>query len=148
MEPRRMEHTRILYSKYPNTGSHRHALASSCRDGNRLETRRARNEEYRRQTMNGDGGCGGGSGNELVLVAYLQYRPRFQHPSKSNPPSHDRITSVYAKHVDATSPPDSFVHRVDPGSENVQKSHEPPSGEWSRAWTRIKEYEHKDGEKD
>ncbi|TFK33482.1 hypothetical protein BDQ12DRAFT_409005 [Crucibulum laeve] len=72
--------------------------------------------------------------------------PALSTPSKSNPPSHDHTTDTYAKDVDATPPPDSSVHRVDPDSENVQKPHEPPSGEWSRAGTRTK-YESTGGKK-
>jgi len=48
----------------------------------------------------------------------------------------------YNKDVDPTPPADSSIHRVDPSSENVQKPHEAPSGEWSRAGIRTDEYRH------
>jgi hypothetical protein len=47
----------------------------------------------------------------------------------------------YNKDIDSTPPPDSTIHRVDPNSESVQKPHEAPSGEWSRAGTRTSEYQ-------
>jgi len=62
----------------------------------------------------------------------------------SKPSSSDHTSDSYAKDVDATPPSDSQVHRVDPNSESVQKPHEPPSGEWSRAGVKTKEYENVD----
>lgn len=47
----------------------------------------------------------------------------------------------YSKDVDFTPPSDTSIHRVDPTSESVQKPHEAPSGEWSRAGTRTSEYQ-------
>ncbi|KAF5369685.1 hypothetical protein D9615_010161 [Tricholomella constricta] len=47
----------------------------------------------------------------------------------------------YQKDVDPTPPSDSSIYRVDPSSECVQKPHEAPSGEWSRAGTRTSEYQ-------
>jgi len=47
----------------------------------------------------------------------------------------------YNKDIDSTPPPDSTIHRVDPTSDSVQKPHEAPSGEWSRAGTRTSEYQ-------
>ncbi|KAJ7728647.1 hypothetical protein B0H16DRAFT_1894065 [Mycena metata] len=40
-------------------------------------------------------------------------------------------TDSYGKDVDSSPAADSKIHRVDPSSENVQKPHEPPSGQWS-----------------
>jgi len=50
----------------------------------------------------------------------------------------------YFKDVDYAPPPDSTVHRVDSSSEAVQRPHDPPSGEWSRAGTLTEEYRHVD----
>jgi hypothetical protein len=47
----------------------------------------------------------------------------------------------YSKDVDVTPPTDPTTHRVDAASEAVQRPHEPPSGEFSRAGTRTKDYE-------
>ena len=47
----------------------------------------------------------------------------------------------YSKDVDVTPPPDPTTHRVDAASEAVQRPHEPPSGEYSRAGTKTKEFE-------
>ena len=47
----------------------------------------------------------------------------------------------YNKDIDSTPPSDSTIHRVDPTSDSVQKPHEAPSGEWSRAGTRTSEYQ-------
>ncbi|KAJ8086087.1 hypothetical protein PM082_004906 [Marasmius tenuissimus] len=49
-----------------------------------------------------------------------------------NQKSGQHTTDSYSKDVDSTPPDDSKIHRVDPGSENVQKPHEPPSGKWSK----------------
>ena len=46
----------------------------------------------------------------------------------------------YSKEVDHTPPSDAKVHRVDPDSDRVQKPHEAPSGEWSRAGVKTDEY--------
>ncbi|KAI0053760.1 hypothetical protein FA95DRAFT_1467133, partial [Auriscalpium vulgare] len=46
----------------------------------------------------------------------------------------------YFKDVDAEAPADSKVHRVDSSSEAVQRPHDPPSGEYSRAGVRTEEY--------
>lgn len=43
--------------------------------------------------------------------------------------------------VDPTPPSDSSVYRVDASSENVQKPHEAPSGQWSRAGIKTSEYQ-------
>lgn len=59
--------------------------------------------------------------------------------SKSKSPAHNQDS--YNKEADSNPPPDSSIHRIDPSSENVQKPHEPPSGEWSRAGTKTSEYE-------
>jgi hypothetical protein len=58
--------------------------------------------------------------------------------SNSKPP---HTPDSYNKDVDFTPPPDPSIHRVDPTSDSVQKPHEAPSGEWSRAGTRTKEYQ-------
>ncbi|KAG5635299.1 hypothetical protein H0H81_011781 [Sphagnurus paluster] len=47
---------------------------------------------------------------------------------------------TYNKDVDPTPPIDSSIYRVDPSSENVQKPHEAPSGQWSRAGVRTSDY--------
>lgn len=46
----------------------------------------------------------------------------------------------YFKDVDTNPPADSTMHRVDSGSENAQRPHEPPSGKWSKAGTQTNEY--------
>jgi hypothetical protein len=46
----------------------------------------------------------------------------------------------YSKEVDYAPPKDEKIHRVDPESELVQKPHESPSGEWSRAGVKADEY--------
>jgi hypothetical protein len=61
--------------------------------------------------------------------------------SKSKAPAHNHNQDSYNREVDPTPPPDSSIHRVDPSSDNVQKPHEPPSGEWSRAGTKTSEYQ-------
>ncbi|KAG5642496.1 hypothetical protein DXG03_002720 [Asterophora parasitica] len=50
-------------------------------------------------------------------------------------------TDSYNKDIDPTPPQDSSIHRVDSFSENVQKPHEAPSGQWSRAGTQTSKYE-------
>ncbi|KAJ7136241.1 hypothetical protein C8R46DRAFT_1138315 [Mycena filopes] len=45
--------------------------------------------------------------------------------------SMSHTTNSYEKEVDSSPAADPKIHRVDPGSENVQKPHEPPSGKWS-----------------
>ncbi|KAG6829424.1 hypothetical protein H0H92_004570, partial [Tricholoma furcatifolium] len=45
--------------------------------------------------------------------------------------------------IDPTPPSDSSVYRVDSSSDAVQKPHEAPSGEWSRAGTKTSEYQSK-----
>jgi hypothetical protein len=51
----------------------------------------------------------------------------------------------YFKDVDETAPSDPTIHRVDATSEAVQRPYEPPSGEWSQAGVRTREYEHVSG---
>ncbi|KIK36052.1 hypothetical protein CY34DRAFT_811633 [Suillus luteus UH-Slu-Lm8-n1] len=53
----------------------------------------------------------------------------------------------YFKDVDETAPSDPTIHRVDATSEAVQRPYEPPSGEWSQAGVRTREYEHVSGDK-
>ncbi|KDR77940.1 hypothetical protein GALMADRAFT_154983 [Galerina marginata CBS 339.88] len=61
----------------------------------------------------------------------------------------DKHTSdSYSKDVDSEPPSDATVHRVDPDSDRVQKPHEPPSGEWSRAGVQTEEYRHVEGKKE
>ncbi|KAF9268316.1 hypothetical protein L218DRAFT_609409 [Marasmius fiardii PR-910] len=58
-------------------------------------------------------------------------------------PYSKHTTESYNKDVDVTPPDDSKIHRVDPGSENVQKPHEPPSGKWSETGVNAAEqYRH------
>ncbi|KAF9542628.1 hypothetical protein CPC08DRAFT_716930 [Agrocybe pediades] len=63
----------------------------------------------------------------------------------SSPAGNKHNTDTYAKEVDTTPVEDKSVHRVDPDSENVQKPHEPPSGDFSRAGTQTDEYRHVEG---
>ncbi|KAG1729594.1 hypothetical protein EDD22DRAFT_929221 [Suillus occidentalis] len=49
---------------------------------------------------------------------------------------------TYFKDVDETAPSDPTIHRVDATSEAVQRPYEAPSGEWSQAGVRTREYEH------
>ncbi|KAJ7092963.1 hypothetical protein B0H15DRAFT_777209 [Mycena belliarum] len=49
-------------------------------------------------------------------------------------------TDSYSKDVDSTPAADPKIHRVDPSSENVQKPHEPPSGQWSATGVEAGEY--------
>ncbi|KAF8076996.1 hypothetical protein FPV67DRAFT_1473518, partial [Lyophyllum atratum] len=78
----------------------------------------------------------------LRTVLALQPRRRIHTTpallGESQAPRH--TTDSYNKDVDPSPPSDSKIHRVDPGSENVQKPHEAPSGEWSRAGTKTGEY--------
>ena len=48
-------------------------------------------------------------------------------------------SDTYRKEVDAMPPSDHTVHRHDPESDNVQKSHEPPS-RYSRAGVKTEQY--------
>jgi hypothetical protein len=74
----------------------------------------------------------------------LQSRPFFHAtpPALNSKPAHS--PDSYNKDVDSTPPPDSTIHRVDPTSESVQKPHEAPSGQWSRAGTQTSEYQSAD----
>ena len=65
----------------------------------------------------------------------------------SSPAGKKHTSDTYAKDVDTAPVEDSSVHRVDPESDVVQKPHEPPSGEYSRAGTQTDEYRHVEGEK-
>jgi len=40
---------------------------------------------------------------------------------------------------------DKTVNRLDPDTEAVQRPHEPPSGQWSRAGVKTDEYKHVEG---
>ncbi|KAF5329366.1 hypothetical protein D9619_009459 [Psilocybe cf. subviscida] len=68
------------------------------------------------------------------------------HESGGSKPKHTPDT--YSRDVDTSSAPDTSVHRVDPSNNDVQKPHEPPSGEWSRAGVESEEYRHMEGGKD
>src|ERR1700722_15307114 len=70
----------------------------------------------------------------------LHQSPRSQ-PSSPTPPSEAHTADTYSKDVDSTPPEDPTIHRVDSASESAQKPHEPPSGEFSRAGTKTKEYQ-------
>jgi hypothetical protein len=61
---------------------------------------------------------------------------------ESNKGSHS--ADHYFKDVDTNPPPDPTIHRVDAGSENTQRPHEPPSGQWSQAGIRTTEYQNVD----
>jgi hypothetical protein len=65
--------------------------------------------------------------------------PRPQPTSDAEDTTH--TPDSYSKDVDVTPPPDPTTHRVDAASEAVQRPHEPPSGEYSRAGTKTKEFE-------
>lgn len=47
----------------------------------------------------------------------------------------------YFKDVDINPPDDPSIHRVDSSSDSSQKPYEPPSGKWSLAGIKTKEYE-------
>ena len=65
---------------------------------------------------------------------------RFVHSTSAlSTPNH--TPDSYAKDVDATPPPDSKIHRVDPHSEHAQKPYEPPSGQWSKAGVQTDQYQ-------
>ena len=48
----------------------------------------------------------------------------------------------YSKDVDVNPPDDPSIYRVDSSSDSSQKPYEPPSGKWSQAGIKTKEYEH------
>ncbi|KAF8873473.1 hypothetical protein BD779DRAFT_1569889 [Infundibulicybe gibba] len=60
--------------------------------------------------------------------------------AQANQNSTSHTSDSYSKETDTTPPSDPKIHRLDPESENAQKPHEPPSGEWSRAGTQTQEY--------
>ncbi|KAG7096583.1 hypothetical protein E1B28_004002 [Marasmius oreades] len=53
------------------------------------------------------------------------------HSSSASRADSKHTSESYNKDVDVTPPDDSSIHRVDPGSGNVQKPHEPPAGKYS-----------------
>jgi hypothetical protein len=65
-----------------------------------------------------------------------------QQPS---PPTH--TPDSYSKDVDFTPPSDPTIHRVDAASESVHKPHEPPSGEYSHAEIKQREYKSEEQKK-
>jgi hypothetical protein len=78
-----------------------------------------------------------------IRTALILQPRRFIHasaPLSSNSKSSHSPDS-YNKDIDSTPASDSTIHRVDPTSDSVQKPHEAPSGEWSRAGTRTSEYQ-------
>ncbi|CAA7263913.1 unnamed protein product [Cyclocybe aegerita] len=60
-------------------------------------------------------------------------------------PAGQHSPDTYSKDVDDTPAEDKSVHRLDPNSDRVQKPHEPPSGQWSRAGVQTEEYRHVEG---
>ena len=71
----------------------------------------------------------------------LQRRCIYASPPLTSNSKSSHSPDSYNKDIDSTPPPDSTIHRVDPTSDSVQKPHEAPSGEWSRAGTRTSEYQ-------
>jgi len=68
----------------------------------------------------------------------IQSRPFYSSRIISSNKSHS--ADHYSKDVDTNPPSDPTMHRVDAGSENAQRPHEPPSGKWSQAGTQTNEY--------
>jgi len=64
--------------------------------------------------------------------------------SKSNFNNDHHSADHYFKDVDNNPPADPTIHRVDAGSESVQRPHEPPSGPWSQAGVKSEEYRRTD----
>lgn len=83
----------------------------------------------------------------LHNTAYLSTKSSSAHASGTSKPDPEHTPDSYAKDVDTSSAPDTSVHRVDPSNSDVQKPHEPPSGEWSRAGVESEEYRHMEGGK-
>ncbi|KAG6916459.1 hypothetical protein DXG01_006726 [Tephrocybe rancida] len=74
-------------------------------------------------------------------LAFPLRRTIYATPMLSNAAAKHTSDSYNRDDVDPTPPSDSSVYRVDSSSETVQKPHEAPSGEWSRAGTRTSEYQ-------
>lgn len=55
--------------------------------------------------------------------------------------SESHTADSYSKDIDYTPPEDTKIHRVDSSSENAQKPHEAPSGQWSQAGVKTSEYQ-------
>ncbi|KAF8636126.1 hypothetical protein AX17_003770 [Amanita inopinata Kibby_2008] len=60
-----------------------------------------------------------------------------------HPTSQKHSTDAYMKDVDPTPPEDTSMYQIDPAAD-VQKSTEPPAGEYSRAGAETNAYEHVD----
>ncbi|KAJ7023551.1 hypothetical protein C8F04DRAFT_1240085 [Mycena alexandri] len=65
------------------------------------------------------------------LRAQSRRLPTAVSASAAAPRYRSHTTDSYGKEVDSSPAADPKIHRVDPSSENVQKPHEPPSGQWS-----------------
>jgi hypothetical protein len=89
------------------------------------------------------------SASKHIRLSLPRYRLRSFHTSRficqeSNKSSHS--AEHYFKDVDTSPPSDPTIHRVDAGSENAQRPHEPPSGKWSQAGVQTGEYQNVDKE--
>ncbi|KAG6815960.1 hypothetical protein H0H87_009873 [Tephrocybe sp. NHM501043] len=68
-------------------------------------------------------------------------RTIYASPTISNAAAKHTSDSYNRDDIDPTPPNDTSVYRVDSTSEKVQKPHEAPSGEWSRAGVKTSEYQ-------
>ncbi|KAF9523689.1 hypothetical protein CPB83DRAFT_862485 [Crepidotus variabilis] len=53
---------------------------------------------------------------------------------------------TYSKEADSSPASDKTINKLDPESEAVQRPHDPPSGEYSRAGVKSEEYHNVEGE--
>ncbi|KAJ3506525.1 hypothetical protein NLJ89_g6818 [Agrocybe chaxingu] len=67
------------------------------------------------------------------------------HRSVQTPAAGQHTPDTYSKDIDDTPAGDKTVHRLDPDSDRVQKPHEPPSNQWSRAGVQTEEYHRVEG---
>jgi hypothetical protein len=76
----------------------------------------------------------------LALTAVRRARPIHITSAVSNDNSKHTAES-YFKDIDESPPPDPKIHRVDHDHVDVQRPHDHPSGQWSQAGTKTKEYQ-------